>query len=200
MSRKPRGPTPAQVKAIAELPRHGWADAKLFQGPAVYGLIDLVSGRIVYVGRAKSLYRRMEAYRYNCCHNELVSAWLETAKAGFVILEAENDSELEIGWISALPNLFNLATPNCDHWRHVGKPWAAGTGMQCPSAYMLSRSRILTDEILLVRLAMSENERCRFEIGLCMDMQEMPFIARRFERWLDIVTPKMVKALEHASA
>ena len=192
-----------RAKAIAE--------AKHISTPIIYGLCDLRDGVVVYVGQAKNAQSRFDAYRGARSHNERLNAWLShpERQLGFYALEASplDMNAAERRWIAEFPALFNVSAGGVEAWmRHTSQPWMAGTGVGCPSSILLHHIKTNTDvplpadfqeRINDARKRMSIKERCLCELDLCRSvLMQRSCWQRRAEQWLDVVSDKLIAALE----
>ena len=198
----------AQPKKAEALPI---GSAKHIQQPIIYALCDLRDGVVVYVGQAKNAQKRFEAYRGACSHNDRLNAWISNPgrQLGFYVLEASpldmNTSERR--WISEFPGLFNVSAGGVEAWmRHASQPWMAGTGVGCPSSIILHHLKTNSDlplpanfqaQIKAARKVMGVKDRCMFELDLCRSVLMHRSCWRgRAEKWLDVVSDKLIAALE----
>lgn len=185
--------------------------AKHIQQPIIYALCDLRDGVIVYVGQAKNAQKRFEAYRQASSHNERLNAWLSAPdrQLGFYALSLDpvDINTAERHWISQFDGLFNVSCGGVEAWmRHTSQPWMAGTGVGCPSSIILHHLKTNSDlslpanfqtQIKAARKAMGMEDRCLFELDLCRSVLMHRSCWRgRAEKWLDVVSDKLIAALE----
>jgi len=186
-------------------------ETSLFRLSIVYALCDTRDGVPVYVGQAKFAHKRFESYRRACSHNERLNAWLSAPdrQLGFNVLSLDpvdiNTSERH--WISQFDGLFNVSCGGVEAWmRHTSQPWMAGTGVGCPSSIILHHLKTNSDlslppnfqtRIKAARKAMEMKDRCLFELDLCRSVLMHRSCWRgRAEKWLDVVSDKLIAALE----
>lgn len=181
-----------------------------FDQPAVYGIGDKRSGKLIYIGKSENPKIRFEAYRApNSCHNENLKRWLKRNinHAFCTILYSGLDiDKMEVVFIKQFKNqLFNLEyTDDQSHKTHFhnSAPWAISRrGILTPSASLM---RWLTDRnckrklprIRAIIRNMTTIERINFEISLAMDFEFHPDFRKSINTWADFATPKMLPILE----
>ncbi|MBI1234751.1 MAG: hypothetical protein GC208_09645 [Alphaproteobacteria bacterium] len=175
-------------------------DASRITDPIIYGLCG-PDGAVFYVGQTRSACSRMASHRNvrtkNAALRERLAALRGTVRV--VILE-RNPADLNAAERRHIARygdqLVNLV--GADHWSwstNSDVPWAAGTGILCPSAFALQRTpEHMKPAIREAMSRMSVKERCAFELRVLMGL---PIGFRlRFDRWCEIAGPKMLAVLE----
>ena len=182
-------------------------DAKFLAGShIVYGIGDKRTSKIVYVGKTRRPMNRVKSYRYYAnCHNRLLKEWLEMngAFAYFEVLYMGHDVDKQERHHIAIrrKELLNLSGGYEALFKHISKPWMAGMGIRCPSAFaFLLLSRTATPEqkevikaIRALRKRMTLFERALFEINVCRDLWGAH--AASLQRWLDVSGERIIATL-----
>ena len=202
MGRKPKELTEEQTVQVEALAAD-WSDV----GPIVYGLAG-ADGVIVYVGATRNPARRFAYYRSNKnCHNDRLSAWLESSECFVHVLHRGLDGlfDAERAEIKARPDLFNLIGGGEQNWReHAQKPWMAGTGVLCPSALALRRMAMFGHPchhavkviVTAQRAAMTDRQRAAYEVNVARTLPQ----CNRVKKWLNITSQRLIGFLEASNA
>lgn len=184
--------TKKQIKEIANI-------------PLVYALISRDRG-VFYVGKTINLHKRIQSYTSpNQCHNKEMAEYLRANDFGVIVLDENpvNLNESEISYIKKYSGqTFNRMTVPYEKWMvKTKKPWNAGTGVKCPSDYLMSRvarnkgvkKSVLFSDLLKVIAAMSVKERIAFEVDTYRCESE--FVQSQMRRWVDTCQGEMLRAL-----
>ena len=179
--------------------------------PAIYGIVDRRDDRVVYVGRTRSLRRRIQRYANpRHCHNPALAEWLRGRGdfAGYVVLESgTDDPEKERHWIETLQGqLFNMVHGGAQTWRHHDRtPWMAHTGIKCPSALAYHRLKRVQSPLANNRRAqearrrlesMSDADRCRAECAIAEEIKHnLPGLTPDIDKWMSQTFDRMVAAV-----
>ena len=186
-------------------------EAQAIVEPIVYG-IACSGGEIVYVGMTRKPSARLAQYRNpKYCHNPRLADWLAEEGGGVRVailhrgvdgLAAAEKREIA----KRLPSLFNLAHGGDQAWRnHERKPWMARQGVACPSAIaakFLAVRRAEGHEAAIEalnakRAAMSDDERCRYELAVGEQLFEMVGLRPQIDRWLAHCGERVLNRLGH---
>jgi len=170
----------------------------------VYIICDTDSNP-VYVGKTKNLQKRSEKYRSKTSHNTPLNEWLRENEH---ILYAEPElfiSNREFELIEKFKDqLFNKVHCEQDNWVSAKKPWMAKTGVKCPSTIIICKLRSngnkkynnLISEIKLLRKAMTDVDRCVYELKVASDIYKSR--KKDVDKWLSYTEGDMTKIIEGA--
>lgn len=171
-------------------------EARRLNCPIVYGLCNGERG-VFYVGQTVRPKRRIYDYMNpSQCHSRALAEYLtENPDFHVAVLEKnpEDINESEALYIQKYKGFtFNIDLVDYKIWReHKSDPWMAGTGVRCPSDYMM-RQAVKGSDIPLkkafsqhikMREKMSKKERICFEVGLYKDAH--PQLQKAMQKWFD---------------
>ena len=186
-------------------------EAQAIAEPIVYG-IACSGGEIAYVGMTRNPSARLAQYRNpKHCHNPRLADWLveegDGVRVAILHRGANGLADAEKREIAKrLPNLFNLVHGGDQVWRnHERKPWMARQGIVCPSglaARFLSRGKARGHEATLatlkiMRAAMSDEDRCRYELAVGHQLSEVVCLRPQIDEWLAHCGERVLNRLGH---
>lgn len=165
----------------------------------LYGFFE--NDKPVYFGKTINSKRRFEVYCSSSSHNELLNEFIKSNidKAIVKIIEYNGNDllDLESYMINKhYDSLFNISKNKAPKWACANvKPWVAGSGVRCPTSYILSsiKDKNVKDKIKRYLKKIGEKERCIIEVERAMFSE---ITEARYSKWLDIVTPKIINCLE----
>ena len=182
-------------------------EAKALLDPCVYALCDL-GGKPFYVGKTVRPWRRFAEHCWkprgtaNLAVAKLVAELGQDLRILILHMNPVDIKQAERLEIAARPWLLNAVGPH--HWswnvRH-DKPWAAGTGIFCPTTLVLSKMKDKNGKAVIRSYlkGISKQARCCVEIETFQMLR--PWDQVRLEtRWLSRVHSKMLRCLENASS
>lgn len=175
------------------------SEAKLIAEPVVYGLCDL-TGKIFYVGKTVCPRRRFQAHREGKSKNRPLSDRIRALGSDLRIVVLERSpsdiNAAERLQIAAHDGLLNLIGADSHFWaKNSEVPWAAGTGVHCPSVYLavgLSAER--RDAIRKIKASMTDADRCKYEASLFFDLERS--VQKKLLRWYEACRVKMISCIE----
>jgi hypothetical protein len=186
----------AQGTAGAVMIEMTLAEARRYGRPLVYGLC--AAGDIFYVGQTRNPGKRFGEHSRGK-NNRLRQRLAELGDHVRVVVLADNPPDLNLAERAAIAahadTIVNLIGAGSDVWsKHSDVPWAAGTGIQCPSTYGLTRTApALRPRVRRALRAMSDADRCRLELRLLMDYP--PYLTARHSRWLQVCGDKLIACI-----
>lgn len=182
-------------------------DAKQYDNQCVYGLLD-ANLDIFYVGKTKALKKRIKAH-LNYCHNKTLGAYITDNGIHGVELLSDNPDD-EMYFIDKHKDKsMNIidSTFNNTMLTKISKPWMAGTGIKCPSDYIMwnvaknekNKIKNLFPEVLKLRNKMSDTERCVYEISVYKDCIH-DLVKPSLKKWVDLTLDRMITQMETLGA
>lgn len=172
--------------------------------PVVYGLAS--NDDIFYVGRTKNLSKRLQAYiNPERCHNQDLASHLKSLDVFDVIILDDNPKDIRASEKQFIEqykgSTFNKISVEYDSWlQHTAKPWHAGSGIRCPSDFLMWRSAKeqgvkvaeVFAEVLQEREAMTTAQRVAFEVSVYRDAH--PAIKEKLSNWFCLTCTRMLEA------
>lgn len=165
----------------------------------VYALVD--DDGIFYVGKTINPSKRFATYKNKECHNNKgLAERLNPELCKVVILSDDcKDERLFIDLYK--DQIVNIIGVKCD-FEHHPKPWFAGSGIRCPSDFLIWHTlmvqgkdkRHLFNEVEYIRSKMSVTERCVYEVSIYKDMKKPH--QDKLSRWFETCLYKMLKEME----
>lgn len=181
--------------------------------PLIYAIRNDDIG-VFYVGQTKNLQKRSASYfNPNWCHNAQLAKYLRSNEFDLIVLELDPDdiNEAEKKYINKFKGqLFNRISVPYAKWLEKPKqPWHAGSGVRCPSDYLLwfismsakpkdvKKQRQISDIKELVE-KMDITERTVFEVNV---YRTQPDAVREYLKpWFDTCRDEMLSVLELANS
>ena len=173
--------------------------------PLVYALKNSDKG-VFYVGQTKNLQKRsMSYFNPNQCHNVELAEYLRGSAFDVVVLEFEpkNINKAEQRYIKQYAGqLFNKISIPYAKWLEKPKqPWNAGTGIRCPSDYLMwttaksagVKKSDVFDSIQTTIDSMTIKERIAFEVNVYESQYDA--VKNKLSKWFDLCKDEMLAAL-----
>lgn len=173
--------------------------------PLVYALKNSDKG-VFYVGQTKNLQKRsMSYFNPNQCHNVELAEYLRGSAFDVVVLEFEpkDINKAEQRYIKQYAGrLFNRISIPYAKWLEKPKqPWNAGTGIRCPSDYLMwttaksagVKKSDVFDGIKTTIDSMTTKERITFEVNVYESQHDA--VKNKLSKWFDLCKDEMLKAL-----
>jgi len=175
-------------------------DAIRIREPVVYGLIN-DDNELFYVGRTGNPQKRFAHYKNGRAHG---NAELESRiKGGFNVFifaySPADINKLEQDLIAAnadsIVNVIGCGI-SFENNRKV-KPWFAGSGVKCPSDYLMHSFGRKSDfkEVIRLRDKLSDVDRSAYEVGVYKDMHKIQ--QSRMAQWFESCRDRLLWCMEH---
>lgn len=179
-------------------------DAKKLTLPLVYGLCA-ADGVVFYVGKTLDPKARFQRHIENTTKNKGLSNAIAAAGAELSVvvlsLDPEDICKAEREMIRAYKGqIVNMIGGSSAVWSgRDDLPWAAGTGVKCPTAYAMGFVGPQAKAELRAKLAkMPLVDRCKYELMLFMSLKPLEQV--QLKRWFEACRHKMLGLLERETA
>lgn len=201
MSRRKLTDDSSQFSMIEARPLLEVSKAKKLKAPCIYALCD-TAGMAFYVGKTINPGERFsEHLRPAGGHNPVLKEKIKKLGVDLrVCILCEDPPDInaaERREIASRPWIVNMVGPHHWAWQcRSDKPWAAGSGIWCPSQLSIRATKDQTKKQTCRAFlrSLTPAERCVVEIEL---YREFPLgFQRRLNRWLDLAQGKMLACLE----
>jgi len=175
-------------------------DAMKIREPVVYGLIDDCND-LFYIGRTTNPGKRFAHYKNGRAHgNAALESRIQGEFSVFIFAYSPADiSKLEQDLIAAnadsIVNVIGCGI-SFENNRKV-KPWFAGSGVKCPSDYLMHSFGRKSDfkEAIRLREKLSDQDRSAYEVSVYMDMH--PIQKSNLGRWLESCRDRLIRCMEN---
>ena len=175
-------------------------DAMKIREPVVYGLIDDCND-LFYIGRTTNPGKRFAHYKNGRAHgNAALESRIQGEFSVFIFAYSPADiSKLEQDLIAAnadsVVNVIGCGI-SFESNRKV-KPWFAGSGVKCPSDYLMHSFGRKSDfkEAIRLREKLSDQDRSAYEVSVYMDMH--PIQKSNLGRWLESCRDRLIRCMEN---
>lgn len=173
--------------------------------PLVYALRNDDKG-VFYVGQTKNLQKRAASYfNPNQCHNAELAEYLrsnafEVVVLGFNLKDINKAEQFYIKQHAG--RLFNRISIPYAKWLEKPKqPWSAGSGIRCPSDYLMwstakSAEVKKTDafaDVIDVMSKMIIVERAAFEVNIYRSQPDE--VKEKLNKWFDLCKDNILEVL-----
>lgn len=188
MSEAPKGPL-----LYADL-----RSARREESAVVYGLA--LDNAIFYVGKTVTASKRFAAHAQARTSNKrlkkILSANADAVQVIILERSPRDINQAERDWIRRTPNIVNLVTADSDVWGlHSEVPWAAGSGVHCPSVWLALRaSKNTRAQTKQKTKVMTDGERCVYEASLFLSLPDEGRAS--LAKWYRATREKMICCIE----